>query len=523
MGADNVYLPHQQDALKEKLLGVRNGDRLMIVIHCEFSSHRGPRLFRLLRRWDRELNAYPNLFFPEMYVLNGGYKDFFSKYPQWCTSGYVPMHHRDYMDQCAEAVRLTSEARAKSMARSTSALSRMQSSPLFGIPSQLTNSASQLSVSASAAIVAVNGHSQMSYSSLRMETDDFVISGHSSPASHALSTSPHKRLSFSSPGKQESTAPNSPFSSLLSTSPSPRFAMAMRAPAGSLGASSQDSTSTERTMDTSMCDSTDEEEDGDNKSGQLEAGWVSLGEPSERYGAWSVGGTRNVKALRSFAAPSSPSSFSSGPVQRSTGGGARLSRIPMLSRTHSGPQPFTRPVTHTFPVAPLETCPAIGSPTRLSLSSSELADSISANGAHSACFSAHSVSTLSTSSSADHLSSRSSSNASSVGVASVSFIQTQTTLSSSSPGFLLPTRAHVSDANSRTMPAPAQKTLPLPRFCMPGRTDSAPPRSTTFHALPASSKLLSRGFTRSTSDLPNWHEDEEDDLAFVVGAHTSRH
>uniref|UniRef100_A0A0B6ZIW9 M-phase inducer phosphatase n=1 Tax=Arion vulgaris TaxID=1028688 RepID=A0A0B6ZIW9_9EUPU len=60
--------------------------RLIIIFHCEFSSERGPGLFRFLRRQDREANKerYPFLHYPEMYLLEGGYKSFFEHYSDLC-------------------------------------------------------------------------------------------------------------------------------------------------------------------------------------------------------------------------------------------------------------------------------------------------------------------------------------------------------------------------------------------------------------------------------------------------------
>ena len=57
----SVTLPHQ-----------------IIVFHCEFSIKRGPGLLRFLREQDRALNAeaYPALHYPEVYILQGGYKAF---------------------------------------------------------------------------------------------------------------------------------------------------------------------------------------------------------------------------------------------------------------------------------------------------------------------------------------------------------------------------------------------------------------------------------------------------------------
>ncbi|XP_071542341.1 M-phase inducer phosphatase-like isoform X2 [Panulirus ornatus] len=60
--------------------------REILIFHCEFSAERGPKTQRLLREMDRAINKehYPALHFPEMYLLEGGYKAFFEKYPELC-------------------------------------------------------------------------------------------------------------------------------------------------------------------------------------------------------------------------------------------------------------------------------------------------------------------------------------------------------------------------------------------------------------------------------------------------------
>lgn len=73
--------------------------RRVLVFHCEFSSERGPKLSRLLREKDRQINKYkyPALNHPEIYVLEGGYKAFYEEFQDLCTpQGYVPMRHKDY-------------------------------------------------------------------------------------------------------------------------------------------------------------------------------------------------------------------------------------------------------------------------------------------------------------------------------------------------------------------------------------------------------------------------------------------
>jgi hypothetical protein len=62
--------------------GAEKKKRTIIIFHCEFSSERGPSLLRFLRNQDRTLNehSYPNLFYPELYLLEGGYKSFYEKF-----------------------------------------------------------------------------------------------------------------------------------------------------------------------------------------------------------------------------------------------------------------------------------------------------------------------------------------------------------------------------------------------------------------------------------------------------------
>ena len=53
--------------------------RTILIFHCEFSSERGPKMSRFLRKNDREANkeCYPSLHYPELYLLEGGYKAFY--------------------------------------------------------------------------------------------------------------------------------------------------------------------------------------------------------------------------------------------------------------------------------------------------------------------------------------------------------------------------------------------------------------------------------------------------------------
>ncbi|XP_016109112.1 M-phase inducer phosphatase 2 [Sinocyclocheilus grahami] len=95
---------HQEDQiedyfLKNPILPECPAKRVLLVFHCEFSSERGPRMCRHVRQRDRDLNEYPNLHYPELYILKGGYKDFFPLHKSVCEpEDYRPMHHEDFKE-----------------------------------------------------------------------------------------------------------------------------------------------------------------------------------------------------------------------------------------------------------------------------------------------------------------------------------------------------------------------------------------------------------------------------------------
>lgn len=73
--------------------------RRIIIFHCEFSSKRGPAMCRFLRNKDRDvhLNYYPQLYYPELYLLEGGYKEFYEKKKEYCEpQGYREMSDVNY-------------------------------------------------------------------------------------------------------------------------------------------------------------------------------------------------------------------------------------------------------------------------------------------------------------------------------------------------------------------------------------------------------------------------------------------
>lgn len=111
-GSLNLYSQEESHNFffKKPIVPLDTQKRIIIVFHCEFSSERGPRMCRSLREEDRALNCYPALYYPELYVLRGGYRDFFPEYPELCEpQSYCPMHHQDHK---AELLRCRSQSRA---------------------------------------------------------------------------------------------------------------------------------------------------------------------------------------------------------------------------------------------------------------------------------------------------------------------------------------------------------------------------------------------------------------------------
>jgi M-phase inducer tyrosine phosphatase len=69
------------------------GCEVCVVFHCEFSQNRGPNLMQRFRDHDRRENIdrYPTLDYPTIYLLQGGYCQFFEDCPDLCDGGYVRM------------------------------------------------------------------------------------------------------------------------------------------------------------------------------------------------------------------------------------------------------------------------------------------------------------------------------------------------------------------------------------------------------------------------------------------------
>jgi len=51
-------------------------NKTLIILHCEFSEKRGPECYRLMKKIDGLFNKNIKKFYPELYVMKGGFKKF---------------------------------------------------------------------------------------------------------------------------------------------------------------------------------------------------------------------------------------------------------------------------------------------------------------------------------------------------------------------------------------------------------------------------------------------------------------
>ena len=88
--ADGSALPRPSTSSQP----VATEGKTVLVFHCEFSKKRGPDMAKKFRTGDRAKNQehYPALHYPEVYILEGGYCEFYKQRPATCNpSAYVPM------------------------------------------------------------------------------------------------------------------------------------------------------------------------------------------------------------------------------------------------------------------------------------------------------------------------------------------------------------------------------------------------------------------------------------------------
>jgi len=114
VGAVNVYCQNDLETLFAEIS--HSIEKRILIFHCEYSSRRGPNICERFRQLDRTFNLdkYPHLSVPKLYILLGGYKQFFEKYMSLCDPvGYVPMDAPEFSKQCSSFLRMFSRESKK--------------------------------------------------------------------------------------------------------------------------------------------------------------------------------------------------------------------------------------------------------------------------------------------------------------------------------------------------------------------------------------------------------------------------
>jgi M-phase inducer tyrosine phosphatase len=68
-------------------------ENLSLAFYCEFSQKRGPSMASYFREYARKLNLpqYPSLYYPNVFILKGGFKNIWQNNPSLCIGYYLPM------------------------------------------------------------------------------------------------------------------------------------------------------------------------------------------------------------------------------------------------------------------------------------------------------------------------------------------------------------------------------------------------------------------------------------------------
>lgn len=114
-----------EEAIEEKFFNeiLPESKQMAIIFHCEFSSCRGPKLYRHLRKTDRRVNStsYPQLHYPEIYVMEDGYKAFYHSFPELCDpQAYIPMEDPRFKEELRQNKSLITSSNVPSLKRSWS-------------------------------------------------------------------------------------------------------------------------------------------------------------------------------------------------------------------------------------------------------------------------------------------------------------------------------------------------------------------------------------------------------------------
>jgi M-phase inducer tyrosine phosphatase len=100
---DGAVNYNDKENLTAELFEFAQPGNTLLIFHCEYSAHRAPIMARHVRQQDRAVNVeqYPKLTYPEVYILDGGYSGFFTEHRQRCyPQNYVEMDDKEHVFTC---------------------------------------------------------------------------------------------------------------------------------------------------------------------------------------------------------------------------------------------------------------------------------------------------------------------------------------------------------------------------------------------------------------------------------------
>lgn len=100
---DGAVNYNDKELLASHLFENARPGKTLLIFHCEYSAHRAPIMARHIRKQDRDSNIedYPKLTYPEVYILDGGYSEFFAEHRDRCfPQNYVEMDAKEHAYTC---------------------------------------------------------------------------------------------------------------------------------------------------------------------------------------------------------------------------------------------------------------------------------------------------------------------------------------------------------------------------------------------------------------------------------------
>ncbi|KAI0502787.1 rhodanese-like domain-containing protein [Xylaria bambusicola] len=145
---DGAINYNDKDLLARHLFETPMEGKTILIFHCEYSVHRAPRMARHIRAEDRSVNAecYPHLTYPEVYLLEGGYKEFFKLQRHRCyPQAYVEMGAVEHANTCERELGKLQQKRKCLGRANTFAFGGNHEPTMFDSPTAPGRAAAQLS------------------------------------------------------------------------------------------------------------------------------------------------------------------------------------------------------------------------------------------------------------------------------------------------------------------------------------------------------------------------------------------